>query len=423
MRKLVDDNGEFHVGDEAVIEVVVAYFRNMFSTSNSTLIDQVLQESYRDIVGPSVSNMVLAILGVVSFYEKFNSCGSLMTMKLDMSKAYDRVEWDFLEATLIRFGFDRGWIDKIMDCVRSVSFSILINGRPTDDFVPERGIQQGDSLSPYLFVLCAEATLDDVGTIQNILHMYEMSSGQKVNFDKTTVSFSKGVVQNRRVELADNLGVRLVDVHDRYLVLSTVVGRSKKVITRGVKEKLWKKLQGWKGMVLSKAGREVMIKAVAQSLPTYAMSVFKFPSSFCDELRSLVAQFWWGQKQGERKIHWLLGRNCVGGRKEGWGSGISSFLIGLFWGSKHGDSCLSRVALLNRFSEIRMVLSLRGTASVDLEVRDLIDANTKCWDSVVVSNIFLPLECDRIFSIPLSERLPDDCLCWDLEKDDNYSVR
>lgn len=77
------------------------------------------------------------------------------------------------------------------------------------------------------------------------------------------------------------------------------------MITRGVKEKLWKKLQGWKGMVLSKAGREVTIKAVAPSLPTYAMSVFKFSSSFCDEMRSLVSQFWWGQKHNERKIHWV----------------------------------------------------------------------------------------------------------------------
>uniref|UniRef100_A0A803M6S1 NADH dehydrogenase [ubiquinone] flavoprotein 1, mitochondrial n=2 Tax=Chenopodium quinoa TaxID=63459 RepID=A0A803M6S1_CHEQI len=70
-----------------------------------------------------------------------------------------------------------------------------------------------------------------------------------------------------------------------------------------------------------------------------------------------------------------------------------------------------------------MVLSPRGTTNVDLEVGDLIDVNKKCWDCVAVSNTFLPLDCDRILSIPLSERLPDDCLCWDLEKDDNYSVR
>lgn len=96
-----------------------------------------------------------------------------------------------------------------------------------------------------------------------------------------------------------------MDIHDRYLGLLTVVGMSKKVI-RGVNEKIWKKLQGWKQMFLSKAGREVMIKAVARSFPTYAMSVFKVTSSFCDEIRSIISKFWW-VKRGEsgKFIGWL----------------------------------------------------------------------------------------------------------------------
>lgn len=56
-------------------------------------------------------------------------------------------------------------------------------------------------------------------------------------------------------------------------------------------------------MALFKVGKEVMTKAVAQSLPTYAMSVFKIPSSFYEEIYSLISQFWWGQENGERKIH------------------------------------------------------------------------------------------------------------------------
>ncbi|XP_056686879.1 uncharacterized mitochondrial protein AtMg00310-like [Spinacia oleracea] len=79
-------------------------------------------------------------------------------------------------------------------------------------------------------------------------------------------------------------------------------------------------------MVLSKAGREIMIKAVAQSLPTYAMSVFKFPSSFCDEMRSLVSQFWWGQKQGERKIHWIAWKKLCRPKEEG-GLGFRDFKL------------------------------------------------------------------------------------------------
>jgi hypothetical protein len=80
-----------------------------------------------------------------------------MGFKLDMSKAYDRIEWPFLEAVMKRLGFAKQWIWWIMVCVRSVSYSILINRCPVGDIQPSRGIRQGNPISPYLFLLCGEA--------------------------------------------------------------------------------------------------------------------------------------------------------------------------------------------------------------------------------------------------------------------------
>ena len=100
------------------------------------------------------------------------------------------------------------------------------------------------------------------------------------------------------------LGVQEVHRFDSYLGLPTLVGRSKYHIFSYLKDRIWKKMQGWKGKLLSKAGKEILIKAVAQSIPTYTMSVFQLPFKLCDELDAMCAKFWWGQMGDERKIHW-----------------------------------------------------------------------------------------------------------------------
>src|SRR5688572_32630763 len=81
-------------------------------------------------------------------------------------------------------------------------------------------------------------------------------------------------------------------------------GLRQETIFSVLKERIWKKIQGWKERLLSRAGKEVVIKAVVQAIPTYMMSIFQIPEGLLAEIHSMMAHFWWGSTGENRKVHW-----------------------------------------------------------------------------------------------------------------------
>ena len=241
-----------------------------------------------------------------------------------------------------KMGFCEAWVKLMMGCISIATYSILINGEPQGNIVPTRELRQGDPLSPYLFLLCTKAfygllkKVEDMGEIKGvsisrngpklthllfaddslifcraqdndcqklleILNTYERASGQQINRDKTTLFFSKSTSPDMQESIKQALGVSVVQQYEKYLGLPSFIGRKKKEGFDNIKQRVWKKLQGWEGKLLSQVGREVLIKAVAQALPTYTMSCFKLPIGLCHEIEALIKKFFWGQRVGGRR--------------------------------------------------------------------------------------------------------------------------
>jgi hypothetical protein len=104
---------------------------------------------------------------------------------------------------------------------------------------------------------------------------------------------------------------------EKYLGLPVYVGRSRAKTFEYLKERMWKRIQGWKERFLSKAGKDVLIKACAQAIPTFAMSCFDLTKTLCDEMSTMICRFWWAQHDKENKVHWLSWEKLTRSKRDG----------------------------------------------------------------------------------------------------------
>ena len=141
--------------------------------------------------------------------------------------------------------------------------------------------KRGSKLTHIFFaddsLLFYKANPQECGNVLKILSDYEVVSGQKINREKRSLFFSKSTNDDIRQEIKRVTGVQEIKFYEKYLGLPSLVGRGKKASFSYIKERVWRKLQGWEGILLSQPGREVLIKTIVQAISTYAMGCFKLP--------------------------------------------------------------------------------------------------------------------------------------------------
>jgi hypothetical protein len=290
-----------------------------------------------------IDNVIIAQELIHSLHKKKGAKGSFV-VKIDLEKAYDRLEWSFIREVLLFFNFPKNLVRLIMDCVSSSTISILFNGGRMDEFSPSRGIRQGDPLSPYLFILCmeylslrifeacqnknwksikasrsgpsfshlffaddlllfADASVKSCRTILTVLEDFCSHSGQKVNLSKSKVLFSPNVAPDVAARLSGILGVSSTQDIGKYLSFPLRSNGRNSRDFNFIVEKVQAKLTSWKSKLLSPAGRVVLIQSVTSSLPAYYMQNTALPSSICNELDRLNRNFLWGSSNERKKMH------------------------------------------------------------------------------------------------------------------------
>ncbi|XP_026442503.1 uncharacterized protein LOC113342053 [Papaver somniferum] len=253
-------------------------------------------------------------------------------LKLDISQAFDTMNWSFVLEVFRRYGFSERWCRWLLDILSSARISILLNSNPEGYFKINRGLRQGDPLSPLIFVLIevvlsrnitklfrdkkmtpmvirngicpthiffaddimifCKGNLKSVNNLIDLLGNYQDALGQTVCRQKSKIYYGGGSL-SRRTYLADFLGMSVATFPDHYLGVKIMPGTVRYHHICNMIKKIKAQLAGWKGRLLSFHDRIVLVKSVIASYSIHNMTVYKWPRKFILQCEREIRNFIW----------------------------------------------------------------------------------------------------------------------------------
>lgn len=384
----------------------------MLSLRLQPVLQEIISENQSAFTaGRAISDNVL-ITHEVLHYLKMSQAQVRCTMevKTDMSKAYDRVEWSFLTQVMQRMRFHSIWINWIKQCIATVSYSYLINDTSQGSVIPQRGIRQGDPLSAYLFILCGEvlsglctrakergtlrgikvarncpevnhllfaddtmffcqATKENCITLKAILLQYEEASGQRINKDKSSITFSTKTPKEKRDMVKEMMEIQKEGGSGKYLGLPEHFGRRKRDLFTSIVDRIRQRAATRSTRFLSKAGKLTMLKSVLTPIPVYSMSCFELPASLCKRIQSVLTRYWWDDSEEKKKMCWVSWDKMTKTKAEG---GLGFRDIHLFnqallakqtWRIITKPNCLLARILLGKYCHKQSILNVEAPSA------------------------------------------------------------
>ncbi|XP_026383991.1 uncharacterized protein LOC113279510 [Papaver somniferum] len=293
-----------------------------------------------------VTNNIVIAKELFHSMHKSKSKQGIFALKLDMSKAYDRVYWSFLSFMLHQMGIHDHAHMLIMNCVSTLNFSILFNGSPYGNFASGRGLRQGWPLSPSLFIIFSQGlsllmakfentslysgykinnyapsishlifandffffgrnSESNVNQLKCILDLYSSFSGQIINFFKSSIHFSNGCSPYNKWRTVQILSVREMETNEKYLGTYPLKSDCSIDTFEPLVSKFGNKLSSYRSFYVNSAGRIVLSKNVLAAIPNYSMGISKLLKGVTNQISRIQRAFWWGHETSTRKCHFI----------------------------------------------------------------------------------------------------------------------
>ncbi|KAG7563755.1 Endonuclease/exonuclease/phosphatase superfamily [Arabidopsis suecica] len=392
---LEDNSGNILTEEKEIHELVHNYFEQIYSSAGAQRVDYVLQH-IQPRVTPEINSSLTAPVTEEEIFQALSHMNVDKTPGPDgFTVGFYQYHWEAIKS--------EQWCQWIMKCVSSVTYSVLVNGSPTKKIYPQRGLRQGDPISPYLYLLCTEglssllqaamhtksikgfkasrggpsishmffaddsllfcqAAEEQCRHLLQILQDYAEASGQYVNFQKSAILFGKTVSPEIQQNIIRLTGISKIGGFGRYLGLPEAIGRNKYNAFSYIVQRVKNKLESWYSKFLTQAGKEVLIKSVATALPTYSMSCFLLPKKLVNQLSAQIRRYWWSSSKEKGKIPWIAWNQMTKLKQHG-GMGfrdLHKFNIALLakqsWRIlKEPDSLLSRVIKAKYYSRATLM--------------------------------------------------------------------